>query len=333
MTGKNQFILILLISLLTSCIGDNNIQPEQDGDKSMMTVMVDTKAQGPSAIVNHVQMMIFDEAGSLEQNVMSSNLVLNVSVRTGKKRIAIVANAERLNCTNFNSLLNYRFNLEDNNTVDDNEFQMVGYAESDIIVSKDPISIKVSLERVVSKIHVNTIQNLMPSTIGPIKLTMIYLSNVPAQTPVLMPKEEQWSCDRWMNIAGRVKDSDRIISDPSEVQMQTLTCRPIMKDLHSGETISILQNMYTFPNLMGTDVIAPNKPGKTRLVIETIIQDKKYWYPITIEVPERNILTTYSIKINNVGSDDPAIPVMSNAITTNWKVAPWDKGPDYIENI
>lgn len=76
-------------------------------------------------------------------------------------------------------------------------------------------------------------------------------------------------------------------------------------------------DFYAYPN--------PNRGfGETRLVIECVIQGRRYYYPLSLPPLERSISYELDVCITRLGSDDPDTPVKTGWAEVSLRVLPWE---------
>ena len=68
-------------------------------------------------------------------------------------------------------------------------------------------------------------------------------------------------------------------------------------------------------------------------MVAATISGTKYYYPVTINTPERNKAYTVELTITGLGSTDPDQPVSKGAITASVTVQEWLPGTTYEETI
>ena len=73
-------------------------------------------------------------------------------------------------------------------------------------------------------------------------------------------------------------------------------------------------HFYCLPN---------NTNTKTRLVIEALIGDRTYYYPITLEEVESNKSYSYNVTLRHLGTDSPDQPLEYGDVDFALEVTPW----------
>ena len=138
-----------------------------------------------------------------------------------------------------------------------------------------------------------------------IKDVKVYLTNVSASCPVLL--KDDFRPTRFINCGTH-----------EEIK------GPITRDISYPDI-----RLLCYPNMSTED--SPGSP-QTRIVIEGMIENAKYYWPITINPEvgiERGCRYIYDILIRRKGCSDPDTPFDPVSIDINMNVKPWKEKEEY----
>ena len=179
--------------------------------------------------------------------------------------------------------------------------------------------------------------NSLPSGYGAIKIDNVTLINVVGNQNLAGSA----SIATWYNKMGR-KDggaqADIIDGSTNKASCPSLTFMAPAATVNNGaaHTPATPHLFYCYPNATSADAngwVSSFTARKTRLVVAATISGTRYYYPVTINTPERNKAYTVELTITGLGSTDPDQPVSKGAITASVTVQGWQTGATYEETI
>lgn len=317
-------------SILASCQNELENQTDYAGQMVELNVAL----QGPDIVskatsiigsnetkVSKLQVFVLDSQGTVESYKSVSASSLTLSTTTGSKELyALVNSPDCATVKNKTELLAAVSNFSDNSL---DSFAMVGSTKK-TITSTDANAV-IPVKRLVARISIG-------------KITAAFSS------PALAAKEFTVKKIYLINVAG---DSNYGVSAAPSVWYNKMKYESSSVDsmtydgginavVTSSAPHDVLHTFYCYPNPTANDANAGTwSPRHTRLVIETTLGDKTYYYPITMPVIERN--KTYSVTelvVTRPGSDDPDKPVSTEECTYSVSVEEWETGlAPYVETI
>lgn len=299
-----------------------------------------TSPQDNELKVNSVQIFVFGSSGKLEACHNAGTGIHDIIVTTtpGEKTIWAIVNGPDLSSaseiSDMNGLCNKGIDLSDNGTA--TGFVMAG--SKDLTISPSTVSVSIPVRRLVSRIALQKITSNLPSIYGPITIENVFLANVAGNQNLAGSS----SPSAWYNRMGRTdsaQESSMIINGAScPASCPDLTFRRISCDLQYGDSHipDIPYLLYCYPNGSSSDDTGwsiPFTERKTRIVITALIAGTAYYYPVTLEHPERNKAYTIGVTISGLGSTDPDIPVTREEASICIEIQDWENGACYEETI
>lgn len=253
--------------------------------------------------------------------------ILNIGSRSGKKAIFVCANSiwnrdSWMDISCMSDLVGKKAELENEDKMHP---LMVGYARTD---GNRPQASQVFLKRLSSEVILRSLScdfRRKPYQGEQIRNVKAYMINVNGTCSILA--DGTVFPERIIN-RGCLQESDMMrFSDPS---------------LIVGEIGGEIGESITYPYL--SFICYPNNaesegPGTpyTRLVIEGMIGDEKWYWPVNINRSgdsemqgiDVNSQYIYDIMITRKGSTDPDTPVESDAVTINLETVKWKEKEEY----
>lgn len=353
---KKTFLSIMAaVSLLCSCeepdcgkCGEDESQSHET--KATLDIALDLSGGQTKAVdafagsqqyekqVNRVQVLVFDADGRLNAYKDSgSSTSTSVSVSYGVKRVWAVVNGPDLSGIASESALQAReVTLGDNSTTASVGFVMAGATSCTVSSGTEAVSISVS--RLVSRIALQKITNRLPAAYGPVTVERVILTNVVGNQNICGTAE----AGRWHNLGGRkdgATSSDQIIDGTTTpAAYPELTFRSVGSQVKNGGSLTPAAPylFYCYPNSSKSESEG-YEPGmgerKTRLVVVATVAGIRYYYPVTVDTPERNKTYTIELTIAGLGSADPERPVVKGSISAAISVQGWSAGASYEEII
>lgn len=243
--------------------------------------------------------------------------------------------------TQFQGLTSY---LEDNGI---GEFVMAGNNTFTVVKSDDVQEVVVRLKRLVSKVCLESItRDFENATLAakPMSINRVYLTNVAPRTryysdltmdDMTSPSSPYRSVDKntWYNAMGWHSDGSMAPNALVDALTQKLD---INTPITQGQTVSLNESLYFLPNPMllsgdSHDAVWSG-PRCTRLVIETVIDGRTYYYQATLpkdpdDAPiARNSAFGVKCRLTKPGSTDPEqdIPGVIDVTFTALPQTDWD---------
>lgn len=275
---------------------------------SGMTRLTDT---GDETAVSHAQVFLFRPDGSLDASGTSGSDVVTIDCTAGQRDIVAVVNAPALNgVTDISGLMSDVSQLQDNAP---GSLVMCGMetvsvsASSQVSVPVRRLVAKVSIERIVADFTLPQYRD------ADFRLKRIYLSNVAGDVPY----GGTGGPVSWYNRAGAIDWDNPLVC--SEEMSEKMT---------PGIPYEVIHSFYCCPNAAEEDSFSPEwSPRHTRLVVETELSGRRYYYTMTMPAVEANHLyTVKELRITRPGADDPEDQVISGDASFTIEVEDWDEG-------
>lgn len=306
------------------------------GQTKSVTSFVDSQQYEKQ--VNRVQILVFDADGRLNAyRDNGSATSASISVSYGAKKVWAVVNGPDLSGIASESALQAKaLTLSDNSTTASKGFVMAGFAPC--TVSSGTATVAISVSRLVSRIALQKITNRLPSAYGQVTIDRVILTNVVGNQNI----GGNAAATIWHNLGGRkdgASSSDQIIDGTTNhAAFPTLTFKSVGSQLTNGGSLTPATPylFYCYPNGTRSESTgyAPSMgERKTRLVVVATVAGVRYYYPVTIDLPERNRTYTVELTIAGLGSTDPERPVIKGSISASISVQGWIAGASYEEII
>lgn len=351
---KTFSILALAAAVLCSCDKNADCVPCQKAEENQepatlsislgfdepetRAVTAYTTAQDYEKAVNSVQILVFDASGKINMYKDAGTSVSDISISTtaGEKTVWAVVNGPDLSSVaTLSALQATAVDLADNSIIKTEGFVMAGSTSCTLSASGATAAVTVS--RLVSRVALQKVTNALPEGYGALKIDHVTLINVVGNQNLA----GNASISTWYNKMG-CKDggaqADIIDGSTNKASCPTLTFTAPAATVNNGATHAPATPylLYCYPNATSTDS-SGWEPAftarKTRLVVAATISGAKYYYPVTINTPERNKAYTVELTITGLGSTDPDQPVSKGAITASVTVQNWIAGATYEETI
>ena len=270
-----------------------------------------TTSTAGEAKINSLQVFLFRTDGDLDAYGKAESGSVKVSTTTGMKDIFALVNAPDMSgVTKKAELLASVSELSANSLTN---FEMAGDISKEISAS---VSVTVPVKRIVGRVGIDRITNRFSAPAyqdAEFIVKRIYLVNVAGDINYGLTEAPA----KWYN---KVE---------YKAELPTLTAdEQINKSIAYNEGMTGSHYYYCYPNPTSRDTNGGDwTPRYTRLVVETTLDGKTYYYPIDIPGIERNkTYTVTNLTITRPGSLDPDIPVTSYECTFGVEVQDWDTG-------
>ena len=351
---KTFSILALAAAVLCSCDKNADCVPCQKAEENQepatlsvslgfddpetRAVTAYTTAQDYEKAVNSVQILVFDASGKINMYKDAGTTVSDIQLSTtaGQKTVWAVVNGPDLSAiANLSALQAKAVDLADNSLTKTEGFVMAGSTSCTVSATGGTAAVTVS--RLVSRVALQKVTNSLPSGYGALKIDNVTLINVVGNQNLA----GNASIATWYNKMGR-KDggaqADIIDGSTNKASCPSLTFAAPAATVNNGaaHTPATPHLFYCYPNATSADAngwVSSFTARKTRLVVAATISGTKYYYPVTINTPERNKAYTVELTITGLGSTDPDQPVSKGAITASVTVQGWQTGATYEETI
>ncbi len=274
--------------------------------------------------VNSLQIYVFRENGALEAYGNASSNSLKLECLPGKKTVVALANAPEIK----NVLIKDSIDVKISDLQDNSLGSFVMYGSLSTSVTSYTRRISVPVTRLVARISIKKITNKLSMSQyenTAIHIKRMYIMNAAGDFPYGDTRYETggktgstYAPKKWYNLTKPQEEGDL----PSFLNSGELS------DAVASSKLSYEKShyFYCYPNPTGT---ASSDAHVTRLVIEALINDNIYYYPLDIKGIENN--HTYNINelvITRLGSESPEIPVSYSQVTFTVYVNGWQDGSD-----
>ncbi|MEE0237058.1 MAG: fimbrial protein [Bacteroidales bacterium] len=283
----------------------------------------ETKSEGTEdeRKVTNLQVYVFDSQGVLEAyNNVKNATSASIQCTPGTKTAVALVNAPEIkDISKYEELSQKTSDLVENKRY---SLVMAGSLPTDVSESS---SITVPVTRLASKITLGTITNNM--TLDYLKdknfsIQAVYLINIAGTTGYFEDLEPQ----KWYN--EKKHGNSAYILD----LIKRLSSEYI--NVPYGESYSLNHTFYTYPN--GTETDSSDEtfgPRYTRLVLEARLDNKLYYYPISIPGLKRNTAYEVNVTITRPGSSSPDIPIDVDDASVNISIQEWIDSEEINEKI
>lgn len=202
------------------------------------------------------------------------------------------------------------------------------------VLTSGESEVAIDVTRACSRVKLESLTNDMEAKAyqkdGSFKFCGAYLVNVPAMM--------DFACERKAAQLEKGYWYAQMNEDESKASM--LDCGYATEtSIKYGSSLSVDGYMYSFPNECAPDDSETWTPRATMLVVEAKINEKTYYYPVTLYNEsnssglERNTSYNVRLTIHRPGSDSPGKPVEFNTMTGSVTVVNWVNGTSYTEEI
>lgn len=311
------------ISCNKSEVASENIT---DGKTAEISVRVSSSAFTGKAVlsednerkINNVQVFVFRTNGALDAYTSSDTKSgIKLSCTTGSKIVKAVVNAPDLSSiSKMEDLQNSITSLTDNSLTN---FVMTGSEDLDV---KTDQSLTINVSRITARLAIEKVSVNFTSQAYrnmDMKIHRIYAVNVAGNTSYdLSAAPTVWHNQKALHTSNL---DAMLIDDVADVKVT------------EEQPYTTGSYFYVYPNKVSEepqDEAASARP--TRIVVETILGETTYYYPITIgNIAANTKYTISNLTITRPGSLDPDIPVTSKECSFTISVNNWNEGP--TENV
>lgn len=346
--NKSTFLITvaicLLICTLSSC---SKIHNGSEGEGTLY-LSIKKEAESKTTVsqtqiedntVNTIDVFVFRSTYGTDNGVLDAyrrfsgndlgNLTnLEVTATTGEKEIYVIANSHIDDYTGIMNISDYRNIISSLNKEFISSFTMTGHIKTTLGLTTN---IGVSLKRLVSRIGITGIKTSFANTpyagqsITDVK---IYLINVKGDK--ILYSGNATPQQKTLNLSQAVAED---INSCTQTGLLYDEITPSISD--AGYTQS--HYFFCYENSIESE---SDSEKFTRLVIEGVLNGKKYYYPININQQGygyiesnghhgimRNTVYTISVTIFRPGSTDPDKPLTLGSVKTNISIENWNTTP------
>lgn len=330
---------MLLLAASTACDrNDRSVSAPAEGELRISTGSSREStgaADGYEDTVNSLQVLVFSADGMLESYGETSSPAEGLSLNgpAGEKTVWAAANAPDLSgIGHLSDLGSATVWLDENSTDPARGLAMSGCSACSIAPGRSG-EIDIPVERLLSRITLGAITCRLPQAYGRLTVESVMLINVAGDTDITGTAGPS----TWCNRMGRSSGSPSGIIDGQSfpADCPEMTFRKIGKTMAPDETIEYKIPLYCMPNPTEEDREGGSSfsSRKTRLVVTASLDGTRYYYPATVDRPERNTSYSVSMTITGPGSTDPDRPISKQALSFSISVSPWGDGGSYDEKI
>ena len=323
MKTPKTILMVASAAILAGAVSCNKTDsPAQtEGTPAELTLNISNGAFTKAAIndanenkVNNVQIFVFRKDGELDAYATSTQKNdIKVSCTTGPKDVYALVNApDGSKISKKSELEATTSKLSDNSLTN---FVMIGSKPIDMTPS---VNETIMVSRIAARLTVRKITAAFTSQAYKqmeFKVNRIYVVNAAGDVNYKLEKKAPTT---WFNkMAYTTSDVDALLyADDIDTKITEAT------------PYDTPTSFYTYPNSTQTDSQAEEFSARfTRVVVETTLGGKTYYYPVSIENIESN--KYYNIKnltITRPGSLSPDTPVSSLECTVSIEVKEWGQG-------
>jgi len=321
------FLAVMAAVAIVACEKKNEgMTAPAAGETVMLEVRMNselTRAQGEGideSSVSGYQVLVYDMASRMLETYATpapSSVDVSLQCKVGHKEVIVLANAPDVSSVvSYDDFLKERSFLADNGV---GKLVMEGHASAELTMSG--ASVTVNLKRIVSKvvlekITVNFEQDAYDEE--DFILKNAYLTNVAADKTYLAVSGDP---SEWYNKIVRAADNtvDGMIYE---------TLGDV--NLKGEDSYDVKHHFYCYPNPYVNDSFSSVwSPRPTRLVVEAMLGDVLYYYPVSLPELKQNTRYHVSLDIVRPGAKGPEQDMDKYAASFTIKIEDW-QGPENV---
>lgn len=327
---KKILSLLSVLFAVFSCIGEEKGAAEADPSKEELVSLrvsvprADTRSMTASDddSVENVQLFVFDENDELEAYESGYMRETVFRCAPGSKKVVAIVNGP-----DFSQVRLYHEVAESiSDLIDDNKpGRLVMSGEKAVQVSGEEGSLDVPVQvcRLCAKIILSslTLDFDVPYYRNmDFAVTGVYLLNVSGSCTYSGERSD----DVWYNMMEADKETGpELIGD----------LLPAPVSVAQGEQYPFRHELYCYPNDHADTSSPVWRPRSTRLVVEALVGNDRFFYPVTLNKVERNAVYKVHLTLRRPGSQSPDDPVEVYWGKGIVEVAPWDVMDEIVEEI
>lgn len=268
--------------------------------------------------INSVLVFVFNEDGTLDASLSSTDEIVTLPVSAGKNKTAYaILNPQSdysrsvATIADLKTITDTRLNTTQGTAL----FGMAGKSDAFDVPcsSNEPISIGV--DRMVLKVVLKKITNNLAPEIGALEVTNVFLSNIPVYGRYF----DFPASDSFINFRGRNLSS-----------YTWFTHGTVSVPISNGAFDETKYYFYSYENPFTADSTSEVVSSRyTRLIVETRIQGQTYFYIVSLNAFAedlklyRNRQYIVSLVVKNIGSLDPEVPTTPTSLDFTVQIVPW----------
>ncbi len=323
------FIAAAAVSVLAACSETMIEAPFMRGEMVNVELSIataDTKVvddSKESTLVDY-QILVFDAEGQLETYKYMANAAQPVTFGAfkGTKQVYALVNAPSLaDVKSYDDFCSRRSKLKDNLTT-----KMVMQGFQSVEIGTEDLTLKIPVERMVSKVSLVKVVNNLAAYCSDLKFTLrdAYLINVAGDMPYGHAEDADMTPEEWFNKRAFVSGDN----------LSAMTCGSFNHVVANGGESPFVHNFYCYPNPTVDDSSEEEWCARhTRLVVEVELGETLYYYPVTMPVLERNTQYEVTLTVTGPGTDDPDNPYNKDAANVSIELLDWYDGGEIKETI
>ncbi len=318
----------MLLSALLSCEKKDNDMTTAMKETTSLKIMLDsetTKVSGAGGneekAVSGYQVLVYDMSSRMLEAYETpdpSAVSVNIQCTTGPKEVVVLANAPDVSgAVSFDAFMKTKSLLADNSV---GNLVMEGHASADLTAAGGTVTI--NIRRIVAKVVLDAVNvdfELDTYDHMDFILKKVYLTNVAGDKSYLAETADPSS---WYNKIVRTQspEVDALVYD--EISGV---------NLKEYKTYSVKHHFYCYPNPYVDDNFAPDhwSPRPTRMVIEAMLGDVLYYYPISLPELKQNTRYHVTLDVIRPGATSPEQDMDKYAATFKINIEEW-KGPENV---
>lgn len=260
--------------------------------------------------LNSAQVYVFSESGILESYKNSDTGNVDLVCTRGEKTVVAMVNAP--SASDISTLSGLR--MRATSLSDNKAGSFVMYGEKSLSVDAASLSVTMEVRRYAAKVVIQKITNKMSLAqyqSSPIEVTGIYLINVASSVAIAGASAPASWANRQKNEA---TSNCHYYEKPSSLKIR----------YNSSETNPHYFYCYFNPTVEDSDAEEWSL-RHTRLVVETLISGRTYYYPITLPpIVANTVYTIGELTITRLGPTTPDVIGVIGDVSYTISVAPWE---------
>lgn len=321
---KRTIFCVALIALsAVSC--QKHFQDQQPASLEIKLVSDDTKASGPGGdeekAVSDYQVLVYDMSSRMLEAYATpdpSSVSVSMQCTTGPKEVVVLANAPDVSgIVSYDAFLKTKSSLADNGP---GRLVMEGSASPDLTASGGTVT--VDIRRIVSKVVLDAVTvdfEVDAYDEMDFVLQKVYLTNVAGDKSYLSKTADP---SLWYNRITRSQTPEidaLVYEDIADV------------NLKDTRRYTLGHHFYCYPNPYVNDTFSSDQwtPRPTRLVVEAMLGNVLYYYPVSLPELKQNTRYHVSLHIVRPGATSPEQDMDKYAVSFKINIVEW-KGPENV---
>lgn len=251
------------------------------------------------------------------KEIASTSAECKFRLTTGEKIVYAVVNGPSLaSVTSIDELKAVVDNLA-STTIAANGLTMIGTTNATVSLASEA-TVEVAVNRLVSRVVINKIENNLPAQYGKIRVESVFLANAYSKSTLGGTPSEMVNVDGYADAA----KTSPIGKNGTQGLCAAYLFKTVGQDILVGSSLDTPYILYAQPN--STDVLTKF------LIYVTYGGDLSGYYPIPLKNKlEANTTYTLSVKLNNPPVPNPDDPFELNGLNVTIKVNNWTTGDEY----